>query len=154
MTGLPQIVAAATERAPGYRDRLAAIHPAAIVDRRALAELPVTRKSDLTELQRRDPPLGGLATVPLSAVARVFASPAPIYEIAARRADFFRMARALYAAGIRPGDLVHNTFSYHLTPAGAMLESAAEALGCPVIPAGTGQTEQQLRVIADLKPVA
>jgi phenylacetate-CoA ligase len=154
MIALPQIVAAAKERAPGYRDRLAAIHPAAIADRRALAELPVTRKSDLTELQRRDPPLGGLATVPLSAVARVFASPGPIYEIAARRSDFFRMARALYAAGIRPGDLVHNTFSYHLTPAGAMLESAAEALGCPVIPAGTGQTEQQLRVIADLKPVA
>src|SRR6266852_4908684 len=88
------------------------------------------------------------------AVSRVFASPGPIYELEARRPDFFRMARALHAAGFRAGDLVHNTFSYHLTPAGAMAESAAQALGCPVIPAGTGQTEQQLRTIADLQPVA
>ena len=88
------------------------------------------------------------------ASARIFASPGPIYELEARRPDFFRMARALYAAGFRAGDLVHNTFSYHLTPAGAMVESAALALGCPVIPAGTGQTEQQLRTIADLRPVA
>ncbi len=128
--------------------------PGDIIDRRALASLPVTRKSELIELQRRHPPFGGLAAVPLGAVGRVFASPGPIYELEARRPDFFRMARALYAAGIRPGDLVHNTFAYHLTPAGAMLESAALALGCPVIPAGTGQTEQQLRAIADLKPVA
>jgi phenylacetate-CoA ligase len=98
--------------------------------------------------------LGGFTTVPLDNVARVFASPGPIYEIEARRPDFFRMARALYAAGFRAGDLVHNTFSYHLTPAGAMLESAAMALGCPVIPAGTGQTELQLKTIADLRPVA
>jgi phenylacetate-CoA ligase len=106
------------------------------------------------EVQRANPPLGGFTTVPIRDVARVFASPGPIYEIEARRADFFRMARALHAAGFRAGDLVHNTFSYHLTPAGAMLESAALALGCPVIPAGTGQTEQQLRTIADLRPVA
>src|SRR6185503_17572036 len=109
---------------------------------------------ELVELQRQNPPFGGFGAVPLAAVARVFASPGPIYELEARRPDFFRMARALYAAGIRPGDLVHNTFSYHLTPAGAMVESAAQALGCPVIPAGTGQTEQQLATIADLKPVA
>ena len=105
----------------------------------------MTRKSELIDLQRRNPPFGGFAAVPLAAVARVFASPGPIYELEARRPDFFRMARALYAAGIRAGDLVHNSFSYHLTPAGAMVESAANALGCPVIPAGTGQTEQQLR---------
>jgi len=80
-------------------------------------------------------------------------SPGPIYEPEGRRPDFFRFARALFAAGFRAGDLVHNTFSYHLTPAGAMVESAADTLGCPVIPAGTGQTEQQLRTIADLKPV-
>src|SRR6185503_20074268 len=103
---------------------------------------------ELVELQRAHPPFGGFAAVPLAAVARIFASPGPIYELEARRPDFFRMARALHAAGIRPGDLVHNTFSYHLTPAGAMLESAAQALGCPVIPAGTGQTEQQVRTIA------
>ena len=154
MAALPRVVAAAREHAPAYRDRLAKVRPEDIAGRPALADLPVTRKSDLIELQRQAPPFGGFCAVPLAAVARVFASPGPIYELEARRPDFFRMARALYAAGIRPGDLVHNTFSYHLTPAGAMLESAAQALGCPVIPAGTGQTEQQLKTIADLKPVA
>jgi phenylacetate-CoA ligase len=154
MAALPGIVAAAERAAPAYGERFAGIRPEAITSRRALAGLPLTRKSELLELQRRHPPFGGFTTVPIGAVARVFVSPGPIYEIEARRPDFFRMARALYAAGFRRGDLVHNTFSYHLTPAGAMLESAAQALGCVVIPAGTGQTEQQLRTIADLKPVA
>ena len=154
MAALPQIIARAKEHAPAYRDRLAKVRPADIADRRALADIPLTHKSDLIELQRQTPPFGGFAAVPVAAVARVFASPGPIYELEARRPDFFRMARALYAAGIRAGDLVHNTFSYHLTPAGAMVESAAQALGCPVIPAGIGQTEQQLRTIADLQPVA
>ncbi|HEV8678725.1 MAG TPA: AMP-binding protein [Stellaceae bacterium] len=154
MAALPQIIAAAKEKAPAYRDRLAAVRPEDIADRRALAGLPLTRKSDLIELQRQNPPFGGFAAVPLTAAVRVFASPGPIYEMEARRPDFFRMARALYAAGVRAGDLVHNTFSYHLTPAGAMVESAAQALGCPVVAAGTGQTEQQLHAIAFLKPVA
>jgi phenylacetate-CoA ligase len=154
MAALPRIITAAKDHAPAYRERLAKVRPADITDRRALAELPLTRKSDLIELQRQTPPFGGFCAVPVAAVARIFASPGPIYELEARRPDFFRMARALYAAGIRPGDLVHNTFSYHLTPAGAMVESAAHALGCPVIPAGTGQTEQQLKTIADLQPVA
>ncbi len=151
---LPQLIAAARQHAPAYRDRLAQIRPEDITDRRALAGLPLTRKSDLIELQRQTPPFGGLAAVPPASVARIFASPGPIYELEARRPDYFRMARALYAAGMRAGDLVHNTFSYHLTPAGAMVESAALALGCPVIPAGVGQTEQQLKTIADLRPVA
>ncbi|MGE5271230.1 MAG: phenylacetate--CoA ligase family protein [Thiohalocapsa sp.] len=154
MAALPNVVAAARQHAPAYRERLAKVRPQDIVDRRALADLPLTRKSDLIELQRRNPPFGGLAAVPVGTVARIFASPGPIYELEARRPDFFRMARALFAAGIRAGDLIHNTFSYHLTPAGAMLEGAALALGCPVIPAGIGQTEQQLRTIADLRPVA
>ena len=119
-----------------------------------MAELPLTRKSSLIELQRRDPPFGGFVTTPLSELRRVFVSPGPIYEPEGRVPDYWRFARALFAAGFRAGDLVHNTFSYHLTPAGAMVESGADALGCPVIPAGTGQTEQQLRTIADLKPVA
>ncbi len=154
LAALPQVIAAARQHAPAYRDRLAQIRPEDITDRRALADLPLTRKSDLIELQRETPPFGGLAAVPPASVARIFASPGPIYELEARRPDYFRMARALYAAGIRAGDLVHNTFSYHLTPAGAMVESAALALGCPVIPAGVGQTEQQLKTIADLRPVA
>ena len=154
MAALPGIIAAAQGSAPAYRKRLAGIRPETIANRQALTELPLTRKSELLDLQRRNPPFGGFTTVGIKEVSRVFASPGPIYEIEARRPDFFRMARALHAAGFRAGDLVHNTFSYHLTPAGAMLESAAIALGCPVIPAGTGQTEQQLRTIADLRPVA
>jgi len=154
MAALPRIVAAARRDAPAYRRSLAGIRPDSIASRQALAQLPVTRKSELIELQRQNPPFGGFTTIPTRNVSRIFASPGPIYEIEARRPDFFRMARALYAAGIRAGDLIHNTFSYHLTPAGAMLESAALALGCPVIPARTGQTELQLKTIADLQPIA
>ncbi|HVH80590.1 MAG TPA: AMP-binding protein [Stellaceae bacterium] len=154
MTALPLLVGAAQRNAPAYRDRLAGVEPDTINNREALAALPLTRKSELLDVQRRRPPFGGFTTVGLKDVARVFASPGPIYEIEARRPDFFRMARALHAAGFRAGDLVHNTFSYHLTPAGAMLESAAVAIGCCVIPAGTGQTELQLKTIADLQPVA
>jgi phenylacetate-CoA ligase len=154
MAALPKAIAAAKQQAPAYRERLGKVRPPDIADRRALADLPVTRKSELIELQRQNPPFGGFNAVPVGNVARIFASPGPIYEFEAKRPDFFRMARALFAAGIRGGDLVHNTFSYHLTPAGAMVESAALALGCAVIAAGTGQTEQQLRTIADLKPVA
>jgi phenylacetate-CoA ligase len=153
MADLPRIIATAKERSPAYGRMLAAVHPEDIVDRRSLAELPLTRKSALIELQRQDPPFGGFAAAPVSALRRIFVSPGPIYEPEGRRPDFWRFARALFAAGFRAGDLVHNTFSYHLTPAGAMVESAADSLGCPVIPAGTGQTEQQLRTIADLKPV-
>lgn len=154
MAALPRVIAAAKQRAPAYRERLAKVRPQDVKDRRALVDLAVTRKSELVELQRRDPPFGGFNAVGIGEIARIFASPGPIYEFEARRPDFFRMARALFAVGIRAGDLVHNTFSYHLTPAGAMVESAAQALGCPVIAAGTGQTEQQLRTIADLRPVA
>lgn len=153
MAALPRIIAGAKEKAPAYRCLLATVEAEAVTNRDALAQLPVTRKSELIEQQRRDPPFGGFAAVPISALRRVFVSPGPIYEPEGRRPDFGRFARALFAAGFRAGDLVHNTFSYHLTPAGAMVESAAEALGCPVIPAGVGQTEQQLRTIADLKPV-
>lgn len=153
MAALPRILAAAQRDAPAYRDRLSGVRADAINNREALANLPLTRKSELIELQRLSRPFGGFTTVPTAQLGRVFASPGPIYEIEARRPDFFRLARALFAAGFRAGDLIHNTFSYHLTPAGAMFESAAQALACPVIPAGTGQTEQQLKTIADLRPV-
>jgi phenylacetate-CoA ligase len=154
MAELPRVIAVAKEHAPAYRRLLAKVRPEDVTDRRALVDLPLTRKSELIEMQRQEPPFGGLNAAPISSLAHVFASPGPIYEVAARRPDFARMARALYAAGIRAGDLVHVAFSYHLTPAGAMMDSAAQALGCPVIPAGTGQTELQLRTIADLKPAA
>ena len=154
MAELPRVIAAAKEHAPAYRRLLAKVRPEDVTDRRALVDLPLTRKSDLIEMQRRDPPFGGLNAAPIGSVARVFSSPGPIYEVEGRRPDFFRMARAMYAAGIRSSDLIHVAFSYHLTPAGAMVDSAAQALGCPVIPAGTGQTELQLRTITDLKPNA
>src|SRR5215471_7512421 len=153
MTTLRQIIAAAKDRSPAYRHLLAAVQPEDIVDRRTFAELPLTRKSELIDLQRRVPPFGGFVAAPVSSLRRVFMSPGPIYEPEGRRPDYWRFARALFAAGFRAGDLVHNSFSYHLTPAGAMVESGAEALGCPVIPAGTGQTEQQLRIISHLRPV-
>ena len=154
MAELPRVIAAAKAHAPAYRRLLAKVRPEDVTDRRALVDLPLTRKSDLIEMQRRDPPFGGLNAAPIGSVARVFSSPGPIYEVEGRRPDFFRMARAMYAAGIRSGELIHVAFSYHLTPAGAMVDSAAQALGCPVIPAGTGQTELQLRTITDLKPDA
>lgn len=152
LAALPSVVAAAKAASPAYRELFAEIRPERVTSRQALAELPLTRKSALIELQRRDPPFGGFAAVPVSALRRVFASPGPIYEPEARRPDYWRFARALYAAGFRSGDLIHNAFSYHLTPAGAMVESAAEILGCPVIPAGTAPTDQQLRALADLRP--
>jgi phenylacetate-CoA ligase len=152
MAMLPRIIAAANERAPFYRRLLAKVRPEDVTDRRALADLPLTRKSELIELQRQDPPLGGLLAVPLGELARIFASPGPIYDPEGRRPDYWRFARALFAAGVRAGDVVHNAFSYHLTPAGSIVETGAAALGCAVIPAGTGQTELQVRTIADLRP--
>jgi phenylacetate-CoA ligase len=112
----------------------------------------VTRKSDLMELQKGHLPFAGMTATPVAQLGRVFASPGPIYDPQGDKADFWGMARALYAAGFREGELVHNTFSYHFTPAGFMMDLAAQAIGCPVFPAGVGQTELQVTTIADLKP--
>ena len=153
MTALPQQVAHAKRQAPYFAALLQDIEPHAVTSREALAELPVTRKSQLIALQKKAPPFGGLAAAAPGALARVFMSPGPIYDPEGRRPDYWRMARALFAAGFRAGDLLHNCFSYHLTPAGSMMETGAHALGCAVIPGGTGQTEQQVKAIADLRPV-
>ncbi len=137
-----------------YFGRLLAEVPAhAVPDRAALATLPVTRKSDLMALQKSEPPFGGLTAVRVAQLGRVFASPGPIYDPQGDKKDYWGFARALYAAGFRQGELVHNTFSYHFTPAGFMMDLAAQAIGCPVFPAGIGQTELQVQAIADLKPV-
>ncbi len=149
---LPSQIVHAKRNAPGFARILADVDPEAITDRGMLSELPVTRKSELIEQQRAAPPFGGLNAAAPGALARIFASPGPIYDPEGKRADYWRMARALFAAGFRSGELVHNCFSYHLTPAGSMLETGAHALGCAVIPGGTGQSELQLRTIADLKP--
>jgi phenylacetate-CoA ligase len=147
-------IAHAKASAPYFTAALADIDPAAVTGREELAKLPVLRKSALIEMQRQSPPFGGVVAQPVAELSRLFTSPGPIYEPEGKRHDYWRLARALHAAGFRRGDLVHNCFAYHLTPAGAMLESAAHALGCPVIPAGPGNTEQQLQVIEDLRPMA
>ena len=156
LSRLPEQITHAKANAPAYAMLLSAVEPAAISSRAALATLPVTRKSGLLELQKANRPFGGFAATgwgshPTRAL-RVFASPGPLYEPETIRPDYWRLARAMTAAGFRSGDLVHNTFSYHFTPAGSMLDCAALALGCTVFPAGTGQTEMQVAAIADLRP--
>lgn len=152
---LPAQIAHAQSGAPALGRLLDGVDPAAISSREALARLPVTRKSELLEAQKAARPFGGFAAVGWGRdCLRVFASPGPLYEPESGRPDYYRLARAFHAAGFRAGDLVHNTFSYHFTPAGSMMETAVHALGCTVFPAGTGQTEQQVAAIADLQPNA
>ena len=151
---LPGLIRHALDNAPFFAEHLAGVEADAIVSRADLARLPLLRKSELSLLQTAQPPFGRLTATPVSRLAHLFASPGPTYDPEGTRTDYWRFARAMYAAGFRTGDVVHNSFSYHLTPAGAMAESGARALGLPVIPGGTGQTELQLRAIADLRPTA
>ena len=137
---------------PAYADLLHAVDPEEIKDRSLLARLPVTRKSEMGKAQAKVPPLGGYTDLKGRRLPRVFASPGAIFEPQADSENFWRLARALHAAGCREGDLVYNTFSYHFTPAGFMLESGAHALGCTVFPAGVGQTELQVQAMAHLRP--
>ncbi len=151
---LPTQIAYAKAHAPAFAERLAAVDPAKVTDRAALAKLPLLHKSEILALQSAQPPFGGLSTKAPGAVGRIFSSPGPIYELDDRESDYTRFARALFAAGFRAGMLVHNTFAYHLTPGGWMLDWGARTLGCGVIPAGIGNTEQQLAAIQHLKPAA
>ena len=160
MAALPAHVAHAQQRSAAFADILAGVDAAAVGSRAALAGRPVTRKSELLARQQasraagRDA-FGGFAAVGWgAAMRRVYASPGPIYEPEGTAVDYWRTARALYAAGFRAGDLVHNAFSYHMTPGAFILEAGALAVGCTVFPAGTGQTEQQLQAIGELKPTA
>ncbi len=147
-------LAHARAHAPYYATLLADHDPEAVATLADLARLPVTRKSVLAAMQQDKPPFAGLVALPPADLARVFQSPGPIYEVEGHGPDPFRFARAMWAAGLRPGELVHNTFSYHLTPAGMLMETAAHAIGCPVFPAGVGNTELQVQAIAHLRPVA
>jgi phenylacetate-CoA ligase len=151
---LPALVQRAQAEAPGWTRHLAGVDAQGVNSRAALARLPLLRKASLKELQAKQPPFGGLAISESSAAARIFMSPGPIYEPEGRAEDWWRAARALHAAGFRAGDVVLNTFSYHLTPGGWILDSGLRALGCAVIPAGPGNTEQQIDAIAHLKPTA
>jgi phenylacetate-CoA ligase len=139
--------------APAYAERLKGIDPAGISSRAALAHLPVLRKSDLPALHKAAPPFGGLVSGLPGSFGRLFTSPGPIFEPEPTDADPWRGARALFAAGLRPGDVVLNTFSYHLTPGGFIFDASARALGCAVIPAGPGNTDAQFELIEAYRPV-
>ncbi|MBS0611057.1 MAG: AMP-binding protein [Proteobacteria bacterium] len=156
MAALPRQIAHAQQASGAFASILAGVDAQTITSRAALAQLPVTRKYELQERQqagRAQDAFGGFASMGFgAAMPRVFASPGPIYEPEGARPDYWRMARALYAAGFRAGELAHNCFSYHFVPAGSMMECGAIALGCTVFPGGTGQTEQQVQAMADLRP--
>jgi phenylacetate-CoA ligase len=138
--------------APGWAKHLAGVDAKSVTSRAALAKLPVLRKSDLIGLQRQTPPFGGYNATAPGKAKRILMSPGPIFELEGHVADYANVARAMFAAGFRAGDIVHNCFSYHLTPGAWMFDAAAEALGCPIVPGGVGNTEQQVEAIAHLKP--
>ncbi len=158
MAALPQQVAHAQANSSAFAQILGGVDADAVTSRKALAKLPVTRKHELLERQkaiRASDPFGGFsALVRGPKMPRVYASPGPIYEPEGSGRDYWRAARAMYAAGFRSGDLVHNAFSYHMTPGAFIMESGAMAVGCTVFPAGVGQTEQQLQAMAELRPDA
>ncbi len=145
-------IAHAQQAAPAVAELLAGVDASTMIRWSALQTLPLLRKSELVERQQKQPVFGGLTTLMPHDLGQIFASPGPIYEPGARRPDFWRFSRALHAAGFRRGDIVHNCFSYHFTPAGMMFDAGAQALGCAVVPAGVGQTELQVQVMAHVKP--
>ena len=160
MTALPGQMAHARQSSVAFSQILKDVHPASVTSRQALARLPVTRKHELLARQQAAQTgaagadvFGGFSTLGFGArMPRIFASPGPIYEPEGVARDYWRMARAMFAAGFRPGELIHNCFSYHFVPAGSMMETGAHALGCTVFPGGTGQTEQQVQAITQLRP--
>jgi len=162
MAALPAQIANAQQNSAAFAEILRGVDAASVTSRAALARLPVTRKYELLErqqAQRARDPFGGFSTIGWkglvrpSGARRVYQSPGPIYEPEGQAVDYWRAARAMAAAGFESGDLVHNCFSYHLTPGAWIMESGAHALGCTVIPGGVGNTEQQLAAVADLRPV-
>jgi phenylacetate-CoA ligase len=158
MAALPRQVAHAQRNTAAFAQILAQVDAAGVNSREALARLPVTRKPELLQRQqatRAKDPFGGFSTLVRGPqMPHIFASPGPIYEPDGTQPDYWRAARAMFAAGFRRGDLVHNSFSYHMTPGAFIMESGAHAVGCTVFPAGVGQTEQQLQAIAELRPDA
>lgn len=159
LAALPGQIAHARNSSLAFGELLKNVNPAQVTSRQALAGLPVIRKHELLERQQAERArvggdlFGGFSTVSFGAhMPRIFSSPGPIYEPEGAAKDYWRMARAIFAAGFRPGELIHNCFSYHFVPAGSMMESGAHALGCTVFAGGTGQTEQQVQTMAQLRP--
>jgi len=149
---LPAFLALATASAPGWAKWLDGVDPAEVTSRAALAKLPVLRKAELAEFQAKEAPFGGFADPSALHGARIFQSPGPAWEVQGPGLDPWQSARAFFAAGVRSGDIVHNAFSYHLTPGGFILDEGARTLGCAVFPAGTGNTDAQVEAAASLKP--
>lgn len=156
LAALPKQVAHAKANARAFTKSLQSIDAASVNSRAALAKLPVIRKHELLEQQKAERAsdiFGGFSAIAYGkAMPRIFASPGTIYEPEGARGDYWRMARAMFAAGFRENELIHNCFSYHFTPAGSMMETGAHALGCTVFAGGIGQTEQQVQAMAELKP--
>lgn len=148
---LRQILNKAIKSSNGWKNILSNINPNDITNKKSLEKLPITRKSSLSLLQKNNPPLGDLSTIPVNKFKNLFVSPGPIYEPGGCD-DFWRMSRAMNAASFSKGDIVYNTFAYHLTPAGEMMEQGANTIGACVIPGGVGNTEQQILAINSLKP--
>ncbi|TWG49397.1 MULTISPECIES: AMP-binding protein [unclassified Aminobacter] len=149
---LPQFVASAIKYAPGLAEWLKGVDPASLTSREALQRLPILHKSDLMEFQAKAPPFAGFANPEQLRGGRIFMSPGPIWEPQGLADDPAQAARAFYAVGVRAGDIVHNSFSYHMTPGAFMMDHGARALGCAVFPAGTGNTDMQVEAAAALKP--
>ena len=152
MAALPEQIAHAKAKAPAFAGILKDVDAAAVTSRAALSRLPVTRKSELMAGQAEAPPHGGFAAVAPGMAARLFASPGPVFELETDRPDYWRSARALHAAGFRKGEVVHNCFSYHLSPGGWILDAGLRALGCAVVPGGVGNSEAQAQAIAQFRP--
>jgi phenylacetate-coenzyme A ligase PaaK-like adenylate-forming protein len=148
---LPQAVARALG-APGWAEQLSDVDAKSVTSRAALAKLPVLRKADLVAMQKGNPPFGGFNVTPANRAKRLLMSPGPIFEPEGEGFDWWGAARACFAAGFRLGDIVHNSFAYHLTPGGFILESGVHAVGCAIIPGGIGNTEQQLEAISHYRP--
>lgn len=151
LSALAEQIAHAKAHAPYFTKLLADVDPRQITNRQTLARLPVTRKSELHTLQQAAPPFGGMTATAPGALAKIFVSPGSLYDPEGRDKDFWRASRALHAAGFRAGDIVQNCFSYHLSPAGSMMEGGLVAIGCAVVPGGVGQTETQVATIAHVR---
>lgn len=152
MSGLPEQIRSAVSKAEGWSKRLGGFDPDAVTSREALANIPVLRKPELMKLQQDKPPFGDLTATPASSMTRVYMSPGPVYEPEGAGSDWWRVGRALFAAGVRPGDRVQNCFAFNFTPGGWIMDSGIRAIGCPSIAAGVGNTEMQLAALKDFRP--
>jgi phenylacetate-CoA ligase len=151
---LPGLIRHAIDNAPYFREHLAGVEPDTVTSRAALARIPLVRKAELEARQRAQPPFGGLAATATGRLAHLYGRPGAFYGLEGGRSDYWRFARAMYAAGFRRGEIVLNGFDYHLVPDGFMADFGARALGCPVIPAGSAELDRHVQIIQDLAPVA